>query len=311
MPCWWLPVDSYHAAPSDMPHLFNALLILVTACWQLPTALADNPYLPSALLMLMTACWQLPHCSGWYSLPVQFCVDVDDCLLTATIQHQLIFLTSLVLFCTCSAPCWCWWLPVDSHHTAPTDILYLFGAILHLFNPMLMLMTACWQLPYSTSLYPLPFLCHVDVDDCLLTATIQKQLARCPHGSLLNYVIVIPYLFNAKLIFITLLYAMFAWVSLLFCALWFGVNCVLRLSFSRNVQVCVLLSFIHCLVLSRSTVSVQTWAETVFLLKHWLNTLESILIECCRCSSMSAASAVRPSRSSDELRQSDQRQGRG
>ena len=48
------------------------------------------------------------------------------------------------------------------------------------------------------------------------------------------------------------------------------------------------------LVLSQSTGSVQTLAKTVFLSKHWLNTLESILIECRQCRSTSAASAVCP-----------------
>ena len=46
------------------------------------------------------------------------------------------------------------------------------------------------------------------------------------------------------------------------------------------------------LVLSRSTVNAQTWAETVFLSKRRLNTLESILIKRCQCRSTSAASAV-------------------
>ena len=45
-------------------------------------------------------------------------------------------------------------------------------------------------------------------------------------------------------------------------------------------------------VLSRSTVSAQTLAETVFLSKPQLNTLESILIKRCQCRSRSAASAV-------------------
>ena len=42
------------------------------------------------------------------------------------------------------------------------------------------------------------------------------------------------------------------------------------------------------------TVSAQTLAETVFLSKRRLNTLESILIERCQYRSTSAASAVRP-----------------
>ena len=41
--------------------------------------------------------------------------------------------------------------------------------------------------------------------------------------------------------------------------------------------------------------SAQTLMETVFLSELRLNTLESILIEHCQCSSTSAASAVRPS----------------
>ena len=41
-------------------------------------------------------------------------------------------------------------------------------------------------------------------------------------------------------------------------------------------------------------VSAQTLAETVFLSKRRLNTLESILIKRCQCRSTSAASAVRP-----------------
>ena len=55
----------------------------------------------------------------------------------------------------------------------------------------------------------------------------------------------------------------------------------------------VMLLALH-LVLSRSTVSAQTLAETVFLLKRRLNTLESILIKSCQCRSTSAASAMRP-----------------
>ena len=39
----------------------------------------------------------------------------------------------------------------------------------------------------------------------------------------------------------------------------------------------------------------QFWAETVFLSKLQLNTLESILTEHCQCSSTSAASVMRPS----------------
>ncbi|XP_076468214.1 transient receptor potential cation channel subfamily M member-like 2 [Babylonia areolata] len=44
----------------------------------------------------------------------------------------------------------------------------------------------------------------------LKNKTIEEMLYTCPHGSLLNYAVVIPYLMNAKLIFITLIYAMFA-----------------------------------------------------------------------------------------------------
>ncbi|KAL8598697.1 hypothetical protein ACOMHN_033261 [Nucella lapillus] len=51
---------------------------------------------------------------------------------------------------------------------------------------------------------------HYDEGDFkYCSATLQNELARCPHASLFNYVVVIPYLLNAKLIFITLLYAMF------------------------------------------------------------------------------------------------------
>ena len=49
------------------------------------------------------------------------------------------------------------------------------------------------------------------------------------------------------------------------------------------------------LVLSQLTVSLQTMVETVFLSKLWSNTLESILIEHCQCSSTSVAFAVCPS----------------
>ena len=49
------------------------------------------------------------------------------------------------------------------------------------------------------------------------------------------------------------------------------------------------------LVLSRSAVSAQTLAETVWLSKRWLDILGSILIEHCQCSSTPATFAVRPS----------------
>ncbi|KAK7467859.1 hypothetical protein BaRGS_00036896 [Batillaria attramentaria] len=47
-----------------------------------------------------------------------------------------------------------------------------------------------------------------DVRFCAVTQ--MKKLETCPHESLFNYAVVIPYLFQAKLIFYTLIYAMFA-----------------------------------------------------------------------------------------------------
>ena len=45
----------------------------------------------------------------------------------------------------------------------------------------------------------------------------------------------------------------------------------------------------------RTKHNMQTLTETVFLSNCQLNILESILIECCQCSSTSAASAIHPS----------------
>lgn len=44
----------------------------------------------------------------------------------------------------------------------------------------------------------------------VLTASQLKTLETCPHGSWANYVMVVQYLFNVKLIFVTILYAMFS-----------------------------------------------------------------------------------------------------
>ena len=250
MPCWywWLPVDSYQR------HWLTILTCPVPCwCWWLPvdschTVLADIPYLFSSMLMLMTACWQLPYSISWYSLSVQFHVDVDDCLLTATIQHQLIFFTSSVSFCTSSLPCWCWWLPVDSYHTAPACIPYLFSA-------MLILMTACWQLPYRISWRDVHMAaCWITWLLFLTCSTPSSSSSLCSTPCLREF---------------------------LGSAVVYGVGLIVCWVFAYQEMCEPVCCFIRYSVLSRSTVSVQAWAETVFLSKHRLNTLESILIECC------------------------------
>ena len=153
--------------------------------------------------------------------------------------------------------------------------------------PPALLYTACPRVPcWDRSCLPCtPSLCQMWLLSIIVTITSTPMTLSCPK---------VPHLIR-----FLLFNPVFRHVLMMFCSGWIATS----LSWTQiRLRLCPLA--LH-LVLSRSTVSAQTLAETVFLSKRRLNALGSILIKRCQCRSISASSAVRPFYSSDVSRQTN------